>query len=154
MTNRLEAQEYWAAGLLSQLQPAARNKLARSIGQALRRSQQQRITAQRNPNGSKYVPRKQRHLRGKKGRVKRKAQMFQKLRIASFMKAQGDRNTISVGFTGRVAKIARVHQYGLKDRTEREGAVVKYDRRETLGLINADLDIIRDYLLTHLKENT
>ncbi len=66
VTNRLETLEDWAAGLLGQLEPASRNKLARSIGQALRRSQQQRIIAQRNPGGSKYAPRKQRNLRGKK----------------------------------------------------------------------------------------
>lgn len=119
MTNRLEALEDWAAGLLGQLQPASRNKLARNLGQALRRSHQQRIIAQRNPDSSKYAPRKQHNLRGKQGRVKRKVQMFQKLRTASFLKAQGEANAISVGFTGRIARIVRVHQYGLKDRAER-----------------------------------
>lgn len=39
--------------LLARLEPAARNKLARSIEQELRRSQQKRITAQQNPDGSK-----------------------------------------------------------------------------------------------------
>lgn len=39
--------------LLARLEPAARNKLARSIQQELRRSQQKRITAQQNPDGSK-----------------------------------------------------------------------------------------------------
>ncbi len=58
MTNKLEALEDWAAVLLGQLEPASRNKLARSVGQALRRSQQQRIIAQQNPDGSKYAPRK------------------------------------------------------------------------------------------------
>ena len=129
MNNRLEALEDWAAGLLGQLEPASRNKLARSVGQALRRSQQQRILAQQNSDGSKYAPRKQRNLRGKKGRLKRKVKMFQKLRMASFLKAQGDGNAISVGFTGRIARIARVHQYGLKDRAERGAPDVKYEKR-------------------------
>lgn len=39
--------------LLARLEPAARNKLARSIQQELRRSQQKRIIAQQNPDGSK-----------------------------------------------------------------------------------------------------
>ena len=39
--------------LLARLEPAARNKLARSIEQELRRSQQKRIIAQQNPDGSK-----------------------------------------------------------------------------------------------------
>lgn len=153
MTNRLETLEDWAAGLLGQLAPASRNKLARSIGQALRRSQQQRIIAQRNPDGSKYAPRKQRNLRGKQGRVKRKGQMFQKLRTAKILKVQGDGSAISIGFTGRVARIARVHQYGLKDRAERGASEVKYDQREVLGFTEADLDLIRDSLLIAFTSN-
>ena len=154
MTNRLETLEDWAAGLLGQLEPASRNKLARSIGQALRRSQQQRVIAQRNPDGSKYAPRKQRNLRGKQGRVKRKVQMFQKLRTASFLKVKGDGNNISVEFTGRIARIARVHQYGLKDRAERGAPDVRYEQREILGFIDADLDLIRDGLLAHFTSNS
>ncbi|MDP9780962.1 phage virion morphogenesis protein [Pseudomonas fluorescens] len=150
MTNRLETLEDWAAGLLGQLEPASRNKLARSIGQALRRSQQQRIIAQRNPDGSKYAPRKQRNLRGKQGRVKRKVQMFQKLRTASFLKVQGDGDAISVGFVGRIARIAKVHQFGLKDRAERGAPETRYDQREVLGLTDTDLDLIRDGLLRYL----
>ncbi|WP_434631259.1 phage virion morphogenesis protein [Pseudomonas sp. Z1-29] len=152
MTNRLETLEDWAAGLLGQLAPASRNKLARSIGQALRRSQQQRIIAQRNPDGSKYVPRKQRNLRGKQGRVKRKVQMFQKLRTTSFLKVHSDGDAIRVGFTGRIARIARVHQYGLKDRAERGAPDVRYEQREVLGFTEADLDLIRDGLIAHISE--
>lgn len=154
VTNRLETLEDWASGLLGQLEPASRNKLARSIGQALRRSQQQRIIAQRNPDGTKYVPRKQRNLRGKQGRVKRKVQMFQKLRTASFLKIQGDGNAISIGFSGRIARIARVHQYGLKDRAERGAPEVKYELREVLGLTDADLDLIRDQMLAYFTSRT
>lgn len=150
MTNRLEALEDWAAGLLGQLEPASRNRLARSLGQVLRRNQQQRVITQRNPDGSKYAPRKQRNLRDKQGRVKRKVQMFKKLRTASFLKVQSDGNAISVGFTGRIARIARVHQYGMKDRAERGAPDIKYDQREILGFTEADLDLIRDGLLFHL----
>lgn len=153
MTNRLEALEDWAAGLLGQLEPASRNKLARSLGQSLRRSQQQRIIAQENPDGSKYVPRKKRNLRGKQGRVKRKVKMFQKLRTASFLKVHGDSDAISVSFTGRVARIARVHQYGLRDHAERGAPKVQYEQREVLGFTDTDLDLIRNLLLTHLTYN-
>ncbi len=146
----LEALEDWAAGLLGRLHPSARNKLARNVGQALRRSQQQRIIAQRNPDGSKYAPRKQRNLRGKQGRIKRKVKMFQRLRTASFLRVQGDGRAISVGFTGRVARIARVHQYGLRDRAEPGAPDVKYEQREVLGFTDADLDLIRDQLLSYL----
>ena len=151
MTNRLEALEDWAAGLLRQLEPTSRNKLVRSIGQSLQRSQQQRVLAQQDPDGSKYTPRKQRNLRGKQGRVKRKVKMFQKLRTASFLKLQGDGNAISVGFTGRTARIARVHQYGLRDSAERGAPNVTYERRELLGFTESDFDLIRDKLLSKLN---
>lgn len=150
MTNRLEALEDWAAGLLGQIEPASRNRLARSVGQALRRSQQQRIIAQQNPDGSKYAPRKQRNLRGKQGRVKRKVKMFQKLRTASFLKVTGDGYAISLGFTGRIARIARVHQYGLKDRAERGAPDVRYEQREILGFTDVDLELIREKIIEHL----
>ncbi|MOA65145.1 Phage virion morphogenesis family protein [compost metagenome] len=68
----------------------------------------------------------------------------------SYLKARGDSNMISVGFTGRIARIARVHQYGLKDRAEPGAPDVRYDQREMLGFIDADLDLIRDTLLAHL----
>lgn len=153
MTNRLEALEDWAAGLLGQLEPASRNRLARSLGQTLRLGQQKRIVAQRNPDGSKYAPRKQRNLRHKQGRLKRKVQMFQKLRTASFLKVRSDGNAVNVGFTGRVAGIARVHQYGLKDRAERKAPHVRYEQRKVLGFTEADLDLIKDHLLSHLAPN-
>ena len=150
MANSLEALEGWAGVLLSKLEPAARSKLARSLAQKLRRSQQQRIKQQRNPDGSPYSARKPRELRGKQGRVKRQAKMFQKLPKASYLKAKGDGQAITVGFTGRVARIARVHQYGLKDRAEANAPEVRYKQREVLGFTESDLDLIRDELLLSL----
>ena len=150
MANSLEALEGWAGVLLSKLEPAARSKLARSLAQKLRRSQQQRIKQQHNPDGSPYSARKPRELRGKQGRVKRQAKMFQKLPKASYLKAKGDGQAITVGFTGRVARIARVHQYGLKDRAEANAPEVRYKQREVLGFTESDLDLIRDELLLSL----
>jgi len=150
MTNRLETLEDWAAGLLGQLEPSACSKLAGSLAQALRRSQQKRIITQRNRDGSKYAPRRRRNLRGLQGRVRRKVHMFRKLRTVRFLRTQGDGNTISVGFTGRNARIAKVHQYGLSERAEREAPDVKYEQREVLGFTKADLDQIRNGLLEHL----
>lgn len=150
MANNLEALETWAAVLLERVEPGERSKLARSIGQELRRSQQKRVMAQENPDGSKFAPRKQRNLRGKQGRVKRKLAMFKKLRTVSYLKVRGDSNAVSVGFTGRIARIARVHQYGLKDRAERGAPDVRYDEREILGFTESDLDLVRDELLKHL----
>ena len=50
----------------------------------------------------------------------------QKMPRASYLNAKGDGQSITVGFTGRVARIARVHQYGLKDRAEANAPEVRY----------------------------
>lgn len=146
----LDALEYWVSPLLQRIEPAARAKLARTVAKDLRRSQQRRVIAQRNPDGSPYAPRKPRQLRGKKGRVRRKVKMFRKMRTATYLKAQGDASGASVGFAGRIARIANVHQKGLKDRVARGGAVVQYEQRELLGLTDAEIDQLRDTLLAHL----
>ncbi|MDH1629285.1 phage virion morphogenesis protein [Pseudomonas mosselii] len=147
----LEALEHWVGPLLQRIEPAARTKLARTVAKDLRRSQQQRVIAQRNPDGSPYAPRKPRQLRGKKGRVRRKVKMFQKMRTATYLKAQGDAAGASVGFAGRIARIANVHQYGLKDRVARSGAVVQYEQREFLGFTTSELEKLKDLLLSHLN---
>lgn len=153
MANNLEALETWATVLLDRLEPGERSKLARSIGQELRRSQQKRVMAQENPDGTKFAPRKQRDLRGKQGRIRRKLAMFKKLRNATYLKVRGDSNSVTVGFTGRIARIARVHQYGLKDRAEHDAPDVIYDKREVLGFNATEVEMIKDHLLSHILAN-
>lgn len=148
MTDNLHALEDWAGALLARLEPGARRQLNQQIGRELRRSQQQRVASQRNPDGTAYAPRKPRKLRGKVGRIKR--QMFTKLRQAAHLKLRSTPDAIAISFMGRVARIARVHQYGLRDRPERGQAEVQYERRELLGFTDADLELIRDQLLQHL----
>ncbi|WP_017113606.1 phage virion morphogenesis protein, partial [Xanthomonas vasicola] len=125
--DELTALENWAAPLLAPLQEGERRKLARKIGTALRRSQSQRIGKQQAPDGTPYAPRKQ-QLRQKSGRVKRK-KMFAKLRQAKYLKVSTSPNAVSVGFVGRVSRIARVHQEGLEDRVRPGGPEVHYYNR-------------------------
>ncbi|HBY5489776.1 TPA: phage virion morphogenesis protein, partial [Klebsiella pneumoniae] len=66
------------------------------------------------------------------GRIKRA--MFQKLRTNRYMKASGRENGAVVEFTGNVQRIARVHQYGLKDRPNAYAQEVQYAQRQLLGL--------------------
>jgi phage virion morphogenesis protein len=149
MSDNLRAIEDWAGVLLARLGAGERRKLNQTIARDLRRSQQQRIAAQRNPDGSPYAPRKPRKdLRGKVGGVRRK--MFAKLRQAKHLKLQSTADRIAIGFVGRTARLARVHQYGLRDRAERGTPNVQYERRQLLGLTDADLELIRDHLLEHL----
>ncbi|MCC4600185.1 phage virion morphogenesis protein [Xanthomonas melonis] len=146
--DELTALEDWAAPLLARLQEGERRKLARRIGTALRRSQSQRIGRQQAPDGTPYAPRKE-PLRDKAGRVKRK-KMFAKLRQAKFLKVSASPNEVSVGFMGRVSRIARVHQDGLSEQVRRGGPVARYERRVLLGLSEQDRQLIHDQLLSHL----
>lgn len=150
MADQLDDLSDWLTPLITRLQPTERTRLARQVAQGLRRSQQQRIVTQRNPDGSAYAPRKPRELRAKAGRIKRKAKMFTKLRTARYLKAQGRADGAVVGFTGRIARIARVHQYGLRDRPAPGARDVQYAKRELLGLTDAERDLVRDQVLAHL----
>lgn len=119
------------AGLLAALSPAGRRKLAGEIAKQLRTAQQQRIKQQKAPDGSPYQARKRQPLRAKKGRIKRA--MFQKLRTNRYIKASGRENVAVVEFTGKVQRIARVHQYGLKDRPSLHAHSVQYPKRILIG---------------------
>lgn len=150
MADDLQALEDWAGALLNRLDPAERRKVTQSIARELRRRQQQRIGAQRNPDGTPYAPRKPRQqLRAKAGRIKQR-KMFAKLRTARYLRLQSDASSIAIGFAGRLSRIARVHQYGLRDKPGRNSPDVQYQRRELLGLSDDDLEMIRDQLLQHL----
>lgn len=145
----LEALETWLSPLLQKLDGRGRAQLARKAAQQLRRSQQQRIRAQVNPDGSPFEARKPRDLRGRKGRIKRR--MFEKLKMARYLKAKGTPQQAVIGFAGRVSRIARVHQYGLKDRAEPRSPETVYARRQILGLTQHDLDFICDLAIAELK---
>lgn len=150
MTDDLEQLEGWAGVLLDRIAPAQRRQLARTLGRELRRSQQQRIAEQRNPDGSAYAPRKRQPLRNKTGRIKRGA-MFQQLRKAKHFKIKAGQDGVAVGFFGRVARIARVHQQGSVDRVQPGGPTVRYPQRVLLGFTDAEREQIRDTLIQQLS---
>lgn len=151
----LSALEEWAGALLAQLDPAARRQVAVDVARELRRSQQKRIAEQRNPDGTAYEARKPRlflrnaRLREKQGRIKRRA-MFAKLRTARYLKIETDSNGLAVGFAGRAARLARVHQEGQNSEVAPGGKSYKYPVRQLLGFTDADREMIRDKLLAHL----
>lgn len=133
------------AGLIASLSPAGRRKLAGEIAKQLRTAQQQRIKQQKAPDGSLYQGRKRQPLRAKTGRVKRA--MFQKLRTSRYMKASGRENSAVVEFTGKVQRIARVHQYGLKDRPNQHTQDVQYAERQLLGLSTVDEQLTQNLVI-------
>lgn len=137
-------------GLITALSPAARRKLAGEIAKELRKSQQQRIKLQKAPDCSPYQARKRQPLRAKSGRIKRA--MFQKLRTSRYMKATGRENSAVVAFTGKVQRIARIHQYGLKDRPNPFARDLIYPERVLLGYTHEDVDIILNTIINHISE--
>ncbi|EPO5286615.1 phage virion morphogenesis protein [Enterobacter kobei] len=136
-------------GLIAVLSPAARRKLAGEIAKELRKSQQQRIKLQKAPDGSPYQARKRQPLRAKTGRIKRA--MFQKLRTSRYMKATGRENSAVVEFTGKVQRIARVHQYGLKDRPNAHAQEVQYAQRQLFGLNEINIKEIELLIGEHIS---
>ncbi|WP_318389655.1 phage virion morphogenesis protein [Enterobacter sp.] len=140
--------ENWLEALLAQLEPAQRKKMMHRVAAGLRQQQQNNIRQQQNPDGSTFEPRKI-NGRAKQGRVKR--QMFSKLRTARYLKSSATGNEAEVSFSGQVQRIARVHHYGLRDRVRKGGPVVRYARRELLGISEISEDLIQSLLIEHLS---
>lgn len=146
-SNVLELANYLQP-LLERLSMGERARLAKQIGRDLRKSQGKRISEQKNPDGSSYTPRRKR-LREQKGKIKRK--MFTKIKNTSNLKVLSNVDSIAIGFVGRVARIARVHQEGLKDRAEKGAPDVVYPKRELLGFTDQDIKLVEDSFLKHIK---
>lgn len=145
--DELQQVDAWLTALLASLAPAERKRMLRELAQQLRRTQQQNIRLQRNPDGSGYEPRRV-TARTMQGRIKRK--MFSKLRTARYLKATASADSASVQFEGRVQRIARVHHYGLRDRVGRKGPEIRYTERRLLGVNDEVETITHDTLLRWL----
>ncbi|MDX6042995.1 phage virion morphogenesis protein [Scandinavium lactucae] len=145
--DNLQKVDAWLAALLANLEPAARKRMMRELAQQLRRTQQNNIRLQRNPDGTGYEPRRV-TARTKKGRIKR--QMFVKLRTTKYLKTAATADSASVEFAGQVQRIARVHHYGLRDRVSRRGPEVRYASRRLLGVNDELVKITTDILLRSL----
>lgn len=148
--DELQRVDDWLTALLANLEPAARNRMMRQLAQQLRRTQQQNIRLQRNPDGTGYEPRRV-TAKTKKGRIKR--QMFAKLRTTKYLKTAATADSASVQFTGQVQRIARVHHYGLRDRVSRRGPEVRYAERRLLGVTIEVENLTHDTLLRWLSGN-
>lgn len=138
------------AGLIASLSPAARRRMTAEIAKQLRASQQQRIKRQQAPDGTPYAARKRQPVKGKKGRVKR--EMFTKLRTNRYMKAKGTNDAAVVEFVGRVQRLARVHQEGLKDRPNRCSEDVQYEKRSLLGFTLKNQNVIEGMIASFITK--
>lgn len=147
MSDELQQLEEWLSPLINKLSPKERRILAREVARDLRIANRERIKAQTNPDGTPFEPRTE--LRGRSGRIRRKA-MFTKLRTAKYLRIKTSADEAAVGFIGRVARIARVHHYGLRDRVEPGGPKHHYARRELVGITASDRERIGNKVLEHI----
>ena len=134
--------------LIAALEPAARRVMAREIARQLRQSQSRRIADQLNPDGSAFAPRKP-QLRHRKKSLR--AGMFRRLRTTTYLKASGSADQAVVSFSREVERIARVHQFGLRDKVNRKtGLTASYPARQLLGFSAADEAGISTLISMHL----
>ena len=138
------------AGLIAALSPAGRRRMTSDIAKKLRQRQQQRIKSQKAPDGSPFAPRKRQPVRAKQGRIKR--EMFAKLRTNRYMKATGNDSAAVVEFTGKVQRIARVHQRGLKDKPSPKSAAVEYPQRQLMGFTDDDRQLVESAIIDYLAD--
>ena len=146
-----------AGALLRSVSPAERRKLLRSMARDLQASQRARIGRQRAPDGSAYparrikpVPPDQSRLR-RRGTIRRTA-MFKKLRLARNLTPGASDAEAWVGFVGRAARIARVHQEGGVDRPAPGQKPVRYAKRVLIGPTADEETRLLDMLLALIKQ--
>lgn len=138
------------SALLQNTGASARRQVLGTAAREVRKSQSDRIARQQQPDGSAFAPRKSqpeptgKHRR--KGRIRQKA-MFRKLRLAKFLKAGATSDEAWVGFAGRAAAIARIHQEGLEDSPRPGARRVRYARRVLLGLTDEEQGRLLDLVL-------
>jgi len=145
-----------AGALLRSIAPAERRKLLRTMARDLQASQRARIGQQQAPDGSAYparrikpVPSEQSRLR-RRGSIRRTA-MFKKLRLSRNLKAGASDAEAWVGFVGRAARIARVHQEGGVDRPSSRQKPVRYAKRVLIGPTAAEEVRLLDMLLAQVN---
>lgn len=122
----------WFDQFLQHLEPTERRELMRRLAQGLRVRSKDRIKQQKEPNGNRFTPRKRDQI----GSIKRKGAMFNK--IGQQLKIEYSANKASVGFGGRTAQIAKVHQEGKTIRPADHAKPTKYPIRELVGFSQAD----------------
>ncbi|HHQ4900516.1 TPA: phage virion morphogenesis protein [Aeromonas veronii] len=146
-TDELSRLTSWADGLLASMTPAARRQLMGKLARSLRASQNKRIRANIQPDGSPMTPRKPlKKLANKRGATRRK--MFQHLVSPRWLKATSTEHQAVVEFVGSASRLATIHQYGLKDRIK--GREISYPARGLLGVTTEEVEQLETLLCAHL----
>lgn len=119
--------------------------------EALRTFLRARIIRHLPPIGTADPGAMQSALRGRKGQIRKSSQaMFVKMRAPRNLKADASPTAAWVEFTSRASRIARIHQYGLRDKVSAKGPEVLYPQRTLLGFSLEDREAMLQAALDHL----
>ncbi len=151
MSNDFSEVQQRFEGLITALSPSSRLKLMRQISVDLAKNQRKRITAQKNPDGTAFAPRKiSLRRRKKQNRIKTK-KMFSKIKSARFLKRTVTDNGLTIGYSGKISEIASAHQYG---KTERHGRKIYHmPQRKILGVSKEDKELVEELIMINLLSN-
>lgn len=147
MADDLAELEQWLGRIQAGLASARRRAAALKLGQAIRRANLMRISANVEPDGGAMQKRKA--SANERGRVRQKAgaRMFRRLRLAKAWSISADADGVEIApASAAIDKVAAVHHFGETDRVGRlrDGRVIraKYPERRLMGLSADDRALI------------
>lgn len=86
------------------------------------------------------------------GKKRVRAKMMNTIKKAKHTKIKQSREGFAVGYVGRMAQVAEVHQYGLTARLNaKTGASAAYPVRQLLGISDEDKQMIDEAVLDYLE---
>ncbi|MXP24720.1 phage virion morphogenesis protein [Altererythrobacter indicus] len=149
MDDDLSRFEEWFGQILHGLEPAQRRRGAVELGQALRRSNLKRISANIQPDGTAMEPRKPRKEYRSRLLKRNRGKMFRGLRRARNWKISADDEGVEIRpATGTVSNVASVSHFGEVATVGylRGGSPVRtrYPERRLLGFSEGDKQLALD----------
>lgn len=135
---------HWLDQIALRLEPGQRRELMRRLAQGLRVRHRDRIKQQRDADGYRFIPRKRNQI----GRIKRQGALFQN--IGKQLKTEYSSDHAAVGFGGRTASVARVHQQGENIKPNRYAKPTQYPIRALVGFSQEDKKRIQQEILSFL----
>lgn len=136
--------EHWLDQIALRLEPTQRRELMRRLAQGFRVRQRDRIKQQQDPDGHRFIPRKRNQI----GNKKRQGALFQN--IGKQIKTEYSANHAAVGFGGRTAVVAEVHQEGKTVRPSKNAKSTTYPIRQLVGFSKDDENWIECMIQTYL----
>jgi len=124
--------DHWLDQIALRLEPTQRRELMRRLAQGLRVRTRDRIKQQRDPDGHRFIPRKRNQI----GNKKRQGALFQK--IGRELKTEYSADHAAIGFSGRTATVAEVHQEGKTIKPSHYAKATNYPIRALVGFSQDD----------------